>query len=192
MRIPRAHGGPMRARLPDIVTRCARPAADSEVTRMKLRTRLLATVAAIGLGAVAAPTFAAPCTGSNSAARHDRRHRRRLASTPAFSSAPIRSQSRAATPADSAALRWRWSLLGTITGSSGSNSLDRVTFRAAPSRRSARPVRDPRSKPIREGGLRVRDAYSNNSATSCRRAGGVRIDARHFADRVDQQWRADP
>ena len=32
---------------------------------MKLRTRLLSTVAAIGLSAVAAPAFAAACTGSN-------------------------------------------------------------------------------------------------------------------------------
>ena len=59
MRLPRSRGGPRRARLPDTAcTRCETTAADIKGHRMKLRTCLLSTVAAIGLGAVALPAAA--------------------------------------------------------------------------------------------------------------------------------------
>jgi len=97
---------------------------------MKLRTRLLSTVAAIGLSAVAAPAFAAACTGSNvgGADTTDVTFAGFASDACVISGANPQSGPNGDISGFSGAFGSDWSLLGKVTSSSGSNTLGGVTF----------------------------------------------------------------
>jgi len=97
---------------------------------MKLRTRLLSTVAAIGLSAVAAPAFAAPCTGSSvgTADTTDVTFAGLASDACVISGVNPQAGSTGDTSGFSGTFGAGWSLLGKVTSSSGSNSLGGVTF----------------------------------------------------------------
>jgi hypothetical protein len=97
---------------------------------MKLRTRLLSTVAAIGLGAVAAPAFAAACTGSNVGAADttDVTFAGFASDACVISGVNPQSGPNGDISGFSGTFGSDWSLLGKVTSSSGSNTLGGVTF----------------------------------------------------------------
>jgi hypothetical protein len=97
---------------------------------MKLHTRLLATVAAIGLSAAAAPAFAAPCAGTNvgTATTSDVTFEGIASDACVISGVNPQQGPNGNTSGFDGTFGTGWSLLAKLTNASGTASLDGVNF----------------------------------------------------------------